>query len=98
MLTELAIAPVQDQFSLSQGIIRFKGKIWMGHSTKLQQQIIHALHASPIGGHSGALVTYIRIKQSFAWPRMKSDVQEFVAACQICQQAKTERVPYPGLL
>lgn len=29
---------------------------------------------------------------------MKLQVQDFVAACPICQQAKTERVSYPGLL
>lgn len=29
---------------------------------------------------------------------MKKQIQGFVAACVVCQQAKTERVPYPGLL
>jgi hypothetical protein len=29
---------------------------------------------------------------------MKATIKDFVAACHVCQQAKTERVPYPGLL
>lgn len=29
---------------------------------------------------------------------MRQHVQDFVAACSVCQQAKTEKVPYPGLL
>lgn len=29
---------------------------------------------------------------------MKAQIRQFVAACTVCQQAKTERVPYPGLL
>lgn len=29
---------------------------------------------------------------------MKQKIQTFVAECSICQQAKTEKVPYPGLL
>ena len=56
------------------------------------------LHASPIGGHSGYLVTYKRIKALFYWPNMKDTIQKFVAACSVCQQAKAEHVPYPGLL
>jgi hypothetical protein len=29
---------------------------------------------------------------------MKDTIQAFVAACLVCQQAKAEHVPYPGLL
>jgi hypothetical protein len=29
---------------------------------------------------------------------MKSHIQEWVSNCSVCQQAKAERVPYPGLL
>lgn len=56
------------------------------------------LHDSAIGGHSGFPVTYRRIKAIFAWPGMKKQVKTFVQSCQICQQAKAERVKYPGLL
>ena len=34
----------------------------------------------------------------FAWPRMKREIKDYVAACVVCQQAKPERVKYPGLL
>lgn len=57
-----------------------------------------ALHASAIGGHSGYEVTYNRVKKMFAWPKMKQSIKDFVAQCPICQQAKSERVAYPGLL
>lgn len=59
--------------------------------------MLNALHGSAVGGHSGIPVTYRRVKQLFAWPGLKTSVQEFVS-CQICQQAKSERVKYPGLL
>lgn len=57
-----------------------------------------ALHDSPIGGHSGFLVTYRKIKQLFAWPNMKKMVKTFVQQCQVCLQAKPDRAKYPGLL
>lgn len=60
--------------------------------------MLRALHDSPIGSHSGVFVTYTRIKKLFAWPQLRNQVQEFVAACSVYQQAKTEKVPYPGLL
>lgn len=57
-----------------------------------------ALHSSAIVGYSGFLVTYMKIKKLFAWPGLKKMVKEFVSQCLTCQQAKTERVKYPGLL
>ena len=42
--------------------------------------------------------TYNRVKQLFAWPGLKPSIEEFVKQCQICQQAKTERIKSPGLL
>lgn len=53
LLTKLAASPEgSDSFSLSDGIISFKNRIWVGNNTTIQQQIIHAFHSSPLGGHS----------------------------------------------
>jgi hypothetical protein len=51
-----------------------------------------------VGGHSGIEATYNRVKILFAWPHMKQTVHHFVSQCSVCQQAKSERVPYHGLL
>jgi hypothetical protein len=64
----------------------------------LQTKICQTLHARAMGGHSAFQVTYQKIKHFFAWPKMKHMIKQFVAQCTICQQAKTERVKYPGLL
>lgn len=70
----------------------------MGNATRVQQQILHALHAGAVDGHSGFEVTYHRVKRLFAWPHLKQSVKEYVAQCTICQQAKIERVASSGLL
>lgn len=57
-----------------------------------------AFHVSAVGGHSGIPVTYRRLKQFFAWPRMKTSVRSFIQACITCQQAKADRSHLPGLL
>ena len=85
-------------YSLQNGVIRYKGRIWVGNNKVAQQHIMQALHSSGIGGHSGIHVTYSRIKQLFAWPKMKQDIQDYVKSFSICQQAKVEHVRLPGLL
>lgn len=56
------------------------------------------MHSSPVGGHSGVPATVKRLQSLFAWPGLRNQVQEFVKSCPTCQQAKPERVKYPGLL
>lgn len=85
-------------FEVQNGILYFKHRIWIGHNKLLQQKILANLHTAAVGGHSGILVTYQRVKQLFSWPGMRKDVQEFVQHCDICQRAKSEHVKYPGLL
>jgi hypothetical protein len=97
-LSQLAISSPNGNYALHKGLIRYKGRIWIGRNSKLQLDLLHAMHSSPIGGHSGFHATYHRIKHLFAWPGMKNQIRTFVANCSVCQQAKSERVPYPGLL
>lgn len=99
LITQLAIAPVAGgKFTFQQGVLRFWGRVWLGNNVKLQNQIMRALHDSAIGGHSGFPATYSRIKQLLAWPGMKMQIRTHVQTCQVCQQAKPDRSPYPGLL
>jgi hypothetical protein len=99
LLAKLQISPDSKQrFNLVDGIICFRNRIWLGGSPEMQHKILLAFHSSAIGGHSGFPVTYNRIRRLFAWPKMKTHIREFVRTCLTCQQAKPERVKYPGLL
>jgi transposase InsO family protein len=99
LLTELSVTGANDRgFTLRDGVLRFRDRIWVGTNSLAQNHILQALHSSGVGGHSGVQATYHRVKQYFAWPQMKSTVQQFVAGCQVCQQAKPEHVKLPGLL
>jgi hypothetical protein len=51
-----------------------------------------------LGGHSGVQATYHRIKKLFTWKGLKRDVADFIQQCQVCQQAKAERLHPAGLL
>ena len=66
ILEQLALDPAScPPFSLHQGLIRFKNKLWLGSNRSLQVTVISALHDSPVGGHSRAPATYQKIKQLF---------------------------------
>jgi hypothetical protein len=56
------------------------------------------LHTSLVGGHSGFLKTYHRVKKDFFWDGLKTDVQMFVEECLVCQQNKVETIKTLGLL
>ena len=99
LLSRLAISsPDAQGYSLQTGLIRFKDKIWIGSNSALQTKLIAALHSSAVGGHSGQLATYHRVKKLFSWKGLKKDVEEFVKQCLVCQQVKHLNTHSPGLL
>lgn len=84
-IAQLALDPNSvPHFSLQQGLLRYKNKIWLGNNKLMQQKVMQALHASAVGGHSGVPVTCQRVRQFFAWPGMKSDIYQFVTSCPTC--------------
>jgi hypothetical protein len=100
LLCKLAVSPnhTDGTYSLAHGLIRVHGKLLIGSDPMLHSRIFMAFHASPMGGHSGFPVTYKRIRSLFRWTGMRSFIKEQVQTCITCQQAKPERVRYPGLL
>ncbi|WVZ90409.1 hypothetical protein U9M48_036715 [Paspalum notatum var. saurae] len=99
MLAKLSVDPnsVLD-FSLSQGILRRKTKVWIGNNKDLQNKLIEQCHSTAVGGHSGIPITMKKLKQLFSWKGMKAAVHNFVSSCLVCQQAKLDRSKLPGLL
>ena len=51
LLAELTISKSVGPFSLAQGIIHFKGRIWLHANSKLKKKVLQALHASAVAGH-----------------------------------------------
>lgn len=99
LLTKLAIDGASDPpFSLDNGLIRHNGRLWIGNNPALQKKLFSAFHSSSLEGHSGSPVTTKRISQLFVWPGMNKQIKFWVQSCQTCQQAKPERIKYPGLL
>lgn len=99
IFAKLANQPDPKQwFFVQNGLLYFRNRLWLGGAPELQQKIMRVFHDSTVGGHSGFPATYRRLRHVFAWPKMKQQTRRYVQTCCICQQAKPERVKYPGLL
>jgi hypothetical protein len=99
LIAALGVSPQSiPHFTLCNGILHYKNKVWIGANVAVQKQILETMHSSAIGGHSGFPVTYRKFKQLFAWAGMKAATKSFVSSCAVCQQAKPNKSKYPGLL
>jgi hypothetical protein len=102
LLQELVVVSPNDEgYILTEGLIRFKGKIWVGSNSAVQTKIIQALHSSALGGgggDSGMPATYQRVQRLFCWKWLKALVESFMKQCPTCQQAKHENCKSSELL
>jgi hypothetical protein len=87
-----------DTFTWKNDSLWYKDRLYLCKNSQLKQKVLLELHTSLVGGHSGFLKTYHRVKKDFFWDGLKTDVQRFVAECLVCQQNKLETIKAPGLL
>lgn len=88
----------ESNYKLEAGILKYKGRIYVGATADIRGQLINTYHSSAFGGHSGMRATHHRIKQLFFWPRLKKEVEHFIRHCPTCQITKSEHIHIPGLL
>jgi len=87
-----------ETFSWNNDSLWYKYCLYLCKNSQLKQNILRELHTSPLGGHSGFLKSYHRVKKDFFWDGLKSNIQKFVAQCLVCQQNKVEPINTSGLL
>ncbi|KAK3083019.1 hypothetical protein FSP39_011806 [Pinctada imbricata] len=56
-----------------------------------KSHILQYFHDLPSGGHLGAEKTLSRVRNSFYWPRMKKEVEEYCKHCDACSSRKPSR-------
>ena len=59
-----------DALSWKNDSLWYKDRLYLCKNYQLKQKILLELHTSPLGGHSGFLKTYHRVKKEFflGWP------------------------------
>ncbi|KAJ8359222.1 hypothetical protein SKAU_G00157470 [Synaphobranchus kaupii] len=66
--------------------------------SRLRSRVLQWGHASQLVAHPGIHRTREFISRRFWWPKLESDVREFVAACSTCARNKGSRLSPLGLL
>ncbi|MCH91435.1 hypothetical protein A2U01_0012362, partial [Trifolium medium] len=99
LLTKVQDKPEEHkEFDMIDGLLFYKGKLFIPPNSPLKQTLLEEFHSSVIGGHSGIHRTFGRLQENVFWQGMRGDVVQFVKSCSICQQTKpTNHLPY-GLL
>ena len=76
LITKLSVdTNAAPHYSFKNGILRFKGRVYIGNTDSLKQQLLETFHKSTLGGHSGERATYQRLKLVFHWPNMNQEVK-----------------------
>lgn len=58
--------------------------------TELRNEVLYAAHNQPNSSHCGIAKTTEIIRRYFYWPRLVTDVKEYIGKCEIC---KTSKIP-----
>ena len=70
----------------------------VGADDSLKTKLLHWVHSSPLGGHSGRDATLKKLKQLFHWKGIYKSMQNFLRQCTIYQACKYDISANPGLL
>jgi len=86
------------EWSLTDGLLYFRGKIYVPDTSNLRRHIVALSHDSRLAGHSGRWKTLELVSQNYWWPQMSRYVGRYVSTCDMCLQTKSFRRPLTGEL
>ncbi|WVZ90625.1 hypothetical protein U9M48_036910 [Paspalum notatum var. saurae] len=81
-----------------QGTIWLKNRLCVPQDKSILEAILIEAHCTKYSIHPGSTKMYQDLKKLFWWRRMKRDVAEFVAQCDVCSRIKAEKQRPAGLL
>ncbi|KAL3530062.1 hypothetical protein ACH5RR_009384 [Cinchona calisaya] len=97
MIQEKVMNSAEDKdWSYKDGVLRFRGKSYIGDQGEIKKKIIQAMHDSQLGGQSGEQASWGRAKILFYWPRMFRDFKEVIMQCDAYKRCKNDNFPYLG--
>ncbi|SJL16078.1 uncharacterized protein ARMOST_19594 [Armillaria ostoyae] len=71
------------------GILYYDGRIYVPRHLALWGDIISQSHDHITAGYPGIAKTQELVLREYWWPKMKKDVETYVAGCETCQRTKT---------
>ncbi|KAF9798446.1 hypothetical protein IEO21_10721 [Rhodonia placenta] len=87
-----------DEWNAEQGLLLFRGMVYVPKNAELQWDIVKIHHDSPIAGHGGRAKTLELVSWNYWWPGMSKLVNKYVSTCNVCNHTKTFPAKPQGLL
>ena len=86
------------EWQSSDGLLYFRGKIYVPPNADLYRRIVSLHHDSKIRGHKGHWKTLELVSQSFWWPQISRYIGTYVSTCDSCLRTKPSHAGPTGEL
>jgi hypothetical protein len=97
-MSQAAMDQLHSHYVWRNGLLRYKEWVIILADSTLRAKLLHEMHDTKIGGHSGVLRTYKKLGQQFYWPGMRTSVQKYIKNCVVCQKTKSKTLAPASLL
>jgi hypothetical protein len=78
------------EWSESDGLLMFCGKIYVPKDRDLRHHIIKPHHDTHITGHAGHFKTLKVISRNYWWPQMSRYISTYIKTCDLCNRMKVQ--------
>jgi hypothetical protein len=78
------------EWSESDGLLMFHGKIYVPNDRDLRCRIIEQHHDTRIAGHAGHFKTLELVTCNYWWPQMSRYISIYVNTCDLCNRTKLQ--------
>jgi hypothetical protein len=78
------------EWSESDGLLMFRGKIYVPNDRDLRRRIIEQHHDTRIAGHAGRFKTLELVSRNYWWPQMSRYIGIYVKHCDLCNRTKVQ--------
>ena len=68
----------------------WKNRVYIPIKPQLREWVISHCHTFATAGHPGVTKTLELTTQTFWWPNMKKDIENYVKGCHLCQANKPD--------
>jgi hypothetical protein len=78
------------EWSESEGLLMFRGKIYVPNDRDLRRPIVEQHHDTRIAGHAGCFKTLELVSRNYWWPQMSRYIGIYVKTCDLCNWTKVQ--------